>query len=65
MSAQGGAKGQTSRDFANVPHDSVDSMKYAPLPPEQQINRKQLKKKKKTFIVLIIIFNTATAINYN
>lgn len=62
MSAQGGAKGQTSRDFANVPHDSVDSMKYAPLPPEQRINKNN-KKNQKTFIVLIIIFNTATAIN--
>lgn len=63
MSAQGGAKGQTSRDFADVPHDSVDS--YAPPPPEQQINKNNLIKNKKTFILLIIIINTATAINYN
>lgn len=44
MSAQGGAKGQTSRDFADVPHDSVDS--YAPPPPEQQINKNNLNKLK-------------------
>lgn len=65
MSAQGGAKGQTSRDFADVPHDSVDL--YAPPPPEQQINKNYLNKLKikKTFLLLIIIINTATAINYN
>lgn len=58
-------EGQTSRDFADVPHDSVDS--YAPPPPEQQINKNNLNKLKikKTFILLIIIINTATAINYN
>lgn len=44
MSAQGGEKGQTSRDFADVPHDAVDSMKYAPLPPKQQINKNNLNK---------------------
>lgn len=54
------------RETADVSPDLVDSMKYAPLPPAQQINKNnQNKFLKKSFILLIIIINTATAINYN